>query len=47
MDDVKVALHIFLVVLVFGTLWRVGSYHLMASQSTQLQHLGKAMTTQY
>lgn len=47
MDDVKVAVHIFLVVLIFGTLWRVSSYHLMASNNPMWQHLGKAMTTQY
>lgn len=47
MDDVKVAIHIFLVVLVWGTLWRMVSYHLMASQDERLQHLGKAMITQY
>lgn len=47
MDDIKVGLHIFLVVLVFGTLWRLSSYHLMASSNPRAQHLGKAMVTQY
>ena len=46
-EDITVALHIFLVVLVFGTLWRLLSFHLVASSNTSLQHLGKAMTTQY
>lgn len=47
MADLKVALHIFLVVLVLGTGWRLLSLHLIASQNTQLQHLGKAMSVQY
>lgn len=47
MDDIKVAIHIFLVVLVLGTLWRLTSYHLMAASDERLQHLGKAMVTQY
>ncbi len=47
MGDIKVALHIFLVVLILGTGWRVLSLHLIASSNTQLQHLGKAMSVQY
>ena len=47
MDDIKVAIHIFLVVLIMGTLWRVGSFHLMASRQPTLQHLGEAMSVQY
>lgn len=47
MEDTKVAVHIFLVVLVLGTLWRLTAYHLMASNNPQLQHAGKAMITQY
>ena len=47
MTDVKVAVHIFLAVLVLGTLWRISSFHLMASQNVHLQHVGKAMTVQY
>jgi hypothetical protein len=45
--DLQVGLHVFLVVLVFGTLWRVGQFHLMASPNPSLQHLGKAMSVQY
>lgn len=41
------ALHIFMSVLIIGTLWRVAAYHLMASPNVQLQHVGAAMTTQY
>jgi hypothetical protein len=47
MDDVKVGVHVFLVVLVFGTLWRLTSYHLIASAQPHLNHLGQAMAQQY
>jgi hypothetical protein len=47
MLDLQVALHVFLSVLVLGTLWRLGSYHLAASDSSGLSHLGRAMTVQY
>lgn len=47
MTDLKVALHIFLIVLIFGTGWRLLSLHLIASHNVQLQHLGKAMSVQY
>lgn len=47
MIDLQVGLHVFLIVLVFGTLWRVSQFHLMASPNPSLQHLGKAMSTQY
>ncbi len=47
MEDIKVGVHVFLVVLVFGTGWRLATYHLMASSNTQLQHLGRAMSVQY
>jgi hypothetical protein len=45
--DLQVALHVFMSVLVMGTIWRVGQYHLMASPNAHLQHLGMAMSTQY
>lgn len=45
--DVQVGLHVFMIVLVFGTIWRVGQYHLMASPNAHLQHVGMAMSTQY
>lgn len=41
------ALQVFLCVLVVGTLWRLTSLHLIASQNTTLQHLGKAAGFQY
>lgn len=47
MDDIKVGLHIFLVVLIFGTGWRLLSLHLIASPVPHLQHLGKGMSVQY
>lgn len=47
MVDVQVGLHVFMIVLIFGTLWRVLSYHAMASPNVHLQHVGMAMSTQY
>lgn len=41
------AVHVFVSVLILGTLWRVVAYHAMASANTQVQHIGAAMTTQY
>lgn len=47
MDQVKVLSHAFLSVLIAGTLWRMVTYHFLASSSTGVQHLGHAMTIQY
>ena len=47
MLDLQVALHVFMSVLILGTLWRVLQYHLMASANPGVQHVGKAMSTQY
>ena len=47
MLDLEVGLHVFMTVLVLGTLWRVLQYHLMASPNPGIQHIGKAMSTQY
>jgi hypothetical protein len=47
MLDLQVGLHVFLTVLILGTLWRVLQYHLMASANVHLQHVGMAMSTQY
>lgn len=47
MENIAVAIHIFLAVLILGTLWRLLSMHCMAMSSEHLQHLGKAMSTQY
>lgn len=46
-EDIKVISHVFLCVLIAGTMWRMTTYHLLASPQVQLQHLGKAMTIQY
>lgn len=40
------AAHIFVSVLLLGTLWRIVAYHLMAGTGTT-QHLGSGMITQY
>lgn len=45
--DVQVGLHVFMIILIFGTLWRVLQYHAMASPSPWLSHLGCAMSVQY
>lgn len=47
MIDLGVGLHVFALVLIFGTIWRVSQFHLMASNNPSLQHLGKAMSIQY
>jgi hypothetical protein len=45
--DLQVGLHVFLVVLIFGTLWRLLSMHAMAASNPAIQHAGKAMSIQY
>ena len=47
MLDLQVGLHVFMTVLILGTLFRLVQYHLMASPNPGLQHVGKAMSTQY
>ncbi|MDA8319066.1 MAG: hypothetical protein M0030_04520 [Actinomycetota bacterium] len=47
MLDIKIGLHVFMIVLVFGTLWRVAQFHLIASPTPAWSHLGMAMSTQY
>jgi hypothetical protein len=44
---VGVAFHIFTGVLLCGTLWRVASYHAIASSNPVIQHAGVAMNIQY
>jgi hypothetical protein len=46
-EDGKVLVHVFLAVLIMGTLWRLTSYHLLSSDNPHLQHLGQGMSTQY
>lgn len=45
--SVMSAANIFLAVVVIGTLWRLASYHLVASKNEQLNHLGVAMGFQF
>lgn len=45
--DLQVSLHVFMAVLILGTIFRLTQYHLMASSNPGLAHLGKAMSTQY
>ncbi len=47
MEYIRLGVHIWVSVLIMGTLWRIVSYHLMASPNTSLTELGKAMATQY
>lgn len=47
MMPVKVGAHVFVTVLIFGTLWRIVAFHLMATGNPHLQHVGGAMTVQY
>jgi hypothetical protein len=46
-EDIKVILHIFLAVLIAGTMWRLTTYHLIASKNPHLEHLGRGMAIQY
>ena len=47
MTEVQVGLHVFMIVLIFGTLWRLLSFHAMASPNPMISHAGKAMSVQY
>jgi len=47
MLDIQVGLHVFMIVLILGTVWRLTSFHLIAAGSPWLQHLGVAMSLQY
>jgi hypothetical protein len=41
------AIAIFLVVLMLGTIWRLGAYRLASSNRPELRNLGTAMAFQY
>jgi hypothetical protein len=41
------AVQVFLMVLIVGTLWRLASYHMVASKNEAVSHLGKAAGFQY
>jgi hypothetical protein len=47
MIDLQVALHVFMSVLIIGTVWRLVSYHAAASSNPGVQHVGRAMSIQY
>jgi hypothetical protein len=47
MLDLQVGLHVFMSVLILGTIWRLISYHLAASGNTGVSHVGRAMIIQY
>jgi hypothetical protein len=46
-EEARIIAHVFLMVLIAGTLFRLVSYHLVASDQPHLNHLGLAMSTQY
>jgi hypothetical protein len=41
------ALHVFLAVLIVGSVWRLASLHLASAGAPGLQNLGRAMSFQY
>ena len=47
MLDLQVGLHVFMSVLILGTVWRLISFHLAASSNTGVSHIGHAMIVQY
>lgn len=47
MEYIKLGVHIWVSVLIMGTMWRLVSYHLIASGNQSVQHLGRAMAQQY
>jgi hypothetical protein len=47
MEYIKLGVHIWVSVLIMGTMWRLISYHLIASQNETVAHIGRAMAQQY
>jgi len=47
LEYVRLGVHIWVSVLILGTMWRLLQYHLVASQNSTWQHLGRAMALQY
>jgi hypothetical protein len=47
MEYLKLGVHIWVSVLIMGTMWRIISYHLIASENDTVQHIGRAMAQQY
>lgn len=46
-EAAKIGVHIWMSILIMGTLWRLLSYHAMASSNATLSHVGRAMSLQY
>jgi hypothetical protein len=46
-EYVRLGVHIWVSVLILGTMWRLLQYHLVASDNTAWQHVGRAMALQY
>lgn len=47
MEYIKLGVHIWVSVLIMGTMWRIISYHFIASNNPTVQHVGRAMAQQY
>jgi hypothetical protein len=47
MEYVKIGVHIWVSVLIMGTVWRLLTYHALASSNDMVNHAGKAMAVQY
>ncbi len=47
MEHLRLGVHIWVSVLIMGTLWRLVSYHLIASRNSNMSHVGRAMSFQY
>lgn len=47
MEHVRLGVHIWVSVLIMGTVWRLLTLHLIASNNPTVQHLGRAMGFQY
>lgn len=47
MEHVRLGVHIWVSVLIMGTVWRLLTLHLVASDNESLMHLGRAMAQQY
>lgn len=47
LESAKIGLHIWVSILIVGTLWRLLSLHAVASQNDHVSHLGRAMAFQY
>ena len=47
MAHVRLGVHIWVSVLIMGTLWRLTSYHAIASNNPHVQHIGRAMALQF